>query len=126
MSQITLQGKQQALMRVAESRMAVLDAAAATRTHADKCVRALPVSPATLMRVGAAAGAAASVLGTLAGLRRRKKTAEKAAAKLPGTSSMLMQLLLQIMAPMLLPKIQQMLQEKAKSGAAASGHPFGL
>lgn len=110
MSQITLQGKQQALMRVAASRVAVLDSVTSVKEHASGCVRALPVSPSVLMRLGATAGAAASVLGTLAGLRRRKRLAEKKAAKSGSQSALIM--VIQLLLPVLLPHIRKMLQDK--------------
>ncbi len=115
MSQITLQGKQQALIRVAESRVAVLDAVSSTREHAASCVKALPVSPSTLMKIGAAAGAAASVLGTISGLKRKKLAAEKKAARPSPNIGLLVQLVLQLVAPMLLPKLQHILQQKGTS-----------
>lgn len=117
MSQITLQGKQQALIRVAESRVAVLDAVSSTREHAASCVKALPVSPSTVMKIGAAAGAAASVLGAISGLKRKKQAAEKKAASPTSNIGMLVQLALQLVAPMLLPKLQHFLQQKG-------GRPF--
>ena len=117
MSQITLQGKQQALIRVAESRVAVLDAVSSTREHAASCVKALPVSPSTVMKIGAAAGAAASVLGAISGLKRKKHAAEKKAASSTSNIGMLVQLALQLLAPMLLPKLQHFLQQKG-------GRPF--
>lgn len=112
MSQITLQGKQQALIRVAESRVAVLDAVSSTREHAASCVNALPVSPSTIMKIGAAAGAAASVLGTISGLKRKKAAAEKKAARPASNTGMLVQLAMQLAAPLLLPRVQQFLQQK--------------
>lgn len=115
MSQITLQGKQQALIRVAESRVAVLDAVSSTREHAASCVKALPVSPAMILKVGAAAGAAASVLGVLAGMKRKRAAAEKMVARHPSNASMLVQILMQVVAPFLLPKLQQVLQRKYSS-----------
>lgn len=108
MSQITLQGKQRALIRVAESRVAVLDAATASKEHASHCVRMLPVSPAALRRVGVVAGAAASVMGVLAGLRKRRHTVarqvEKSAAS-PGA------VVIQLLLPFLLPVLQRSLQK---------------
>ena len=112
MSQITLQGKQQALIRVAESRVAMLDAVSSTREHAASCMKALPVSPATVMKIGAAAGAAASVLGTISGLKRKKQAAEKKAARPVSNTGMLVQLVMQLVAPMLMPKLQQFLHQK--------------
>jgi hypothetical protein len=115
MSQITVQRKQQALMRVAASRVAMIDSAAAVREHASGCVRALPVSPATIMRVGAAAGAAASVAGAMAGLRRRKKQAEN---KVTGTKGSygLISTLLQLLLPVLLPHLRRYLQRRTGDG----------
>lgn len=112
MSQITLQGKQQALIRVAESRVSVLDAVSSTQEHAASCVKALPFSPSTMMKIGAAAGAAASVLGTIAGLKRKKLAAEKHAAKPASNAGMLVQLVMQFALPLLLPKLQKILQQK--------------
>ena len=114
MSQITLQGKQQALMRVAASRVAVLDAVDSTRQHTARCVRALPVAPATLMKLGAVVGSAATVVGTLAGLRKRRRTAEKRAAGSASATS-LIQLVWQLLAPTLFPLLQQALQRKMSS-----------
>ena len=119
MSQITLQGKQQALMRVAASRVAVVDAVGSTQKHFSGCVKALPVSPSTLMRIGAAAGAAATVMGTLAGLRKRRNAAEKAAAaKRPSGTP---QLIIQFLGPVLLPIIQRWLQKAITQGQKAAG-----
>ncbi|MBQ9829493.1 MAG: hypothetical protein IJO38_04060 [Akkermansia sp.] len=115
MSQITLQGKQQALIRVAESRVAMLDAVSSTREHAALCVKALPVSPSTVMKIGAAAGAAASVLGAVSGLKRKKLAAEKKAARPASNTGMLVQLAMQLAAPLLLPKLQQFLHQKGVS-----------
>lgn len=110
MSQITLQGKQQALMRVAASRVAVLDAVSATQGHVSACVKALPVSPSMVLKIGAAAGAAVSVMGTLAGLRKKKKVAEQKASKPGATLGMMLQLAVQLATPVLLPKLQQYVQ----------------
>lgn len=126
MSQVTLQGKQQALMRVAGSRVAVLDAVASTKSHAQACVRALPVSPTTLKRIGAAAGMAASVFGTVVGLRKKQKLAEKAAAK-SWSGNMLAQIALQLLAPVLLPVLQRYLQNYVKNQQGVStGQPLGF
>ena len=121
MSQITLQGKQQALMRVAASRVAMVDAVASTQRHAESCVRSLPVSPSTIARIGAAAGAAASVMGTLAGLRRRRKAAEKAAAASSGVSGLTFQLLMQLLGPVLLPMLQRFIQKTAAGNQTGAG-----
>ncbi len=120
MSQITLQGKQQAMMRVAASRVAVVDAVASTQRHVGSCVSALPLSPAAIMRIGAAAGAAASVVGALAGLRRRRKAAEKAAAASPGVYGTVFQIIMQLLGPVLLPMLQRFIQKttaRAQPGA---------
>ena len=114
MSQITLQEKQQALMHVAASRVAVLDSVTAVKERASGCVRALPVSPAVLMRVGAVAGAAASVAGTLAGLRSRKARAEKKAASMAGGSTW--SAIFRLVLPMLLPYLQKILQQRGGAG----------
>lgn len=116
MSQTSLQGKQQSLIRVAESRVAVLDSVSMTREHVLSCVKALPVSPSTIMKIGAVAGAAASVMGAVAGLRRKKSVAEKKAMKPVTGTGMLVQLALQVAAPVLLPKIQQFLQQRNAKG----------
>lgn len=121
MSQITLQGKQQALMRVAASRVAVVDAVASTQRHAGSCVKALPVSPSTIMRIGAAAGAAASVIGALAGLRRRRKAAEKVAAASSGVSGLTFQIIMQLLGPVLLPVLQRFIQKVTAGTQSASG-----
>lgn len=115
MSQITLQGKQQALMRVAASRVTLIDSAAAVREHASGCVRALPVSPATLMRLGAVAGAAASVAGTMAGLRRRKKQAENRVAGTKGSFGSI-SMLLQLLLPVVLPHLRRYMQSRTGEG----------
>ena len=120
MSQITLQGKQQALMRVAASRVAVLDAVVATQQHAGSCVRALPISPSTIFKIGAVLGAAATVTGTLAGFRRRRIAAEKKAAAKSSSTGPLWQLALQLATPVLLPMLQRMLQ-KVVPDAASTG-----
>ena len=124
MSQITLQGKQQALIRVAESRVAALDAISATQEHASRCVQALPVSPATLKRVGVAVAAAASVVGVMSGLRKRKLRAERNAANaFFATPSVLLQLI----SPLLLPLVQQFLQKNAdKQKSAGQGQQIGF
>lgn len=121
MSQITLQGKQQALMRVAASRVAVVDAVASTQRHVGSCVRALPVSPATIMRIGAAAGAAASVVGALAGLRRRRKAAEKAAAASQGVYGLAFQVIMQLLGPVLLPMLQRFIQKTTAGAQSGAG-----
>lgn len=110
MSQVALQGKQQALIRVATSRVAVLDSVCSVKEHASACVRALPVSPATLVRVGAAAGTAASVAGTLIGLNRRKKKAEKNVTRMKSQS--LTGMLIQLLLPLALPYVQKILRQK--------------
>ena len=117
MSQITYQGKQRALIRVAESRIAALDAVNASREHASRCIKAMPVSPSVLKRIGVVAGAAASVAGVLAGLRRKKKTAEKSASK--GTVPLLA-FLLQTLTPIALPMLQRSLQNLAAKQTPAS------
>ena len=127
MSQTTLPGKQQALMRVAASRVAVVDAVSSTRERTSACLKMLPVSPAVLMRAGAAVGAAATVVGTLSGFRKRRKLAEKAAAKAPAPAGMIFQLLVQFLGPILLPVIQKFVQEKAQAGSTgASGRTIGF
>jgi hypothetical protein len=127
MSQTTLQGKQQALMRVAASRVAVVDAVSATRERASSCLKALPVSPAVLVRVGTAIGAATTVIGTLSGLRRRRKLAEKAAAKTSAPAGLIFQLLMQLLGPVLLPAIQKFLQDKVQVRASSSsGRTMGF
>lgn len=125
MSQITLQGKQQALIRVAESRVAVLDAVSSTQEHAASCVKALPVSPATMMKVGAAAGAVATVVGTLAGLKRKKLAAEKKASRPASNTGMLVQLAMQLVAPLLLPRFERMLKS-GNSKLFSSGSSINL
>lgn len=111
MSQITLQGKQQALIRVAESRVAALDAVSSTKKHAELCVNALPISPSVLLRLGAAAGAAATVLGTLSALRSKKKAAEKKLKKQGSPNAALIQLALQALAPAVIPMLHRSLQK---------------
>lgn len=124
MSQITLQGKQRALIRVAESRVAVLDAATASREHVSRCVNALPISPATLKRVGVVAGAAASVVGILTGLRKRRKSAEKYVEK--GTSSPY-SFLMQLLLPLVLPVLQRSVQKMAGNQDASNrGQKLGF
>lgn len=116
MSQTSFQGKQQSLIRVAESRVSVIDAVSSTREHVLSCVKELPVSPSTIMKIGAAAGAAASVMGAVAGLRRKKSEAEKKVLKPVTGAGMLVQLALQFAAPVLLPRIQQFLQQRSAKG----------
>ncbi|MBR5330797.1 MAG: hypothetical protein IKV13_04835 [Akkermansia sp.] len=124
MSQITLQGKQRALIRVAESRVAVLDAATASKEHVSRCVNALPVSPATLKRVGVMAGAAASVMGVLAGLRKRSKSAEKKVEQ-GGTSAV--SFVAQLLLPLILPALQRSLQKVlVNQDMAARGQKIGF
>lgn len=106
-------------MRVAASRVAVVDAVSSTRERTEACLKALPVSPAVLMRAGAAVGAAATVVGTLSGIRRRRKLAEKTAAKAPSSAGLTFQLLMQFFGPMLLPAIQKFLQEKTHTDSSA-------
>lgn len=98
-------------MRVAASRVAVLDSVSSVKEHASGCVRALPVSPSVLMRLGAAAGAAASVVGAVSGLRRRKRLAEKKVVKSGGQSTFAVAV--QLLLPMLLPHLRKLLQDKA-------------
>lgn len=117
MSQTSLPGKQQALIRVAESRVAMLDAMSSTGSHASACVRALPVSPSIILKVGAAVGTAATVMGTLAGLRRKKKIAEKQASKSVATYSSVLSMAMQLLAPLLLPSLQKMLQSQIARSA---------
>lgn len=105
-------------MRVAESRVSVLDAVGATRSHAVACVRALPISPSLLMKLGAAAGAAASVAGIIASLRRKRKQAEMKASSISSYKSLL-PMVLQLLAPVLLPLLQGML--KTTPGSAEEG-----
>lgn len=122
MSQITLQGKQNAIVRVAESRVALIDAVHASCDHAGRCVRALPVSPATLRRIGVVAGVAASVAGACAGLRTKKKTAQKKTEK-----SGIKGLLFQMLAPILLPVVQDMLRKRMTNKMSGeAGQPYGF
>lgn len=109
MSQITVQGKQRALIRVAESRISLLDAVTATRERSARCVRALPVSPAVLKRLGVAFGTAATVVGLLTGLRRRKKKAEKRVTQ--GGTLASCAAIAQMLSPLLLPTLQRCLQK---------------
>lgn len=110
MSQIALQGKQQALIRVATSRVAMLDSVCSVKEHSVACTRALPVSPAFLVRGVAVAGAVASVAGTLVGLNRRKKKAEKKAFEMKSQS--LIGMVLQLLLPLALPYVQKILHSK--------------
>lgn len=121
MSQDALQGKQQALIRVAESRVAVLDSVSASYEHAARCVRALPVSPAVLKKAGVAAGAAASVMGIFAAWRRKKRTAEKTAVK-SGVAGVLVPMLLQSVMPMILPLLQNALSKHSADAAGDKGN----
>lgn len=109
------------MMRVAASRVAVVDAVASTQRHVGSCVSALPVSPATIMRIGAVAGAAASVVGALAGLRRRRKAAEKAAIAAPGVSGLAFQVIMQLLGPALLPMLQRFIQKTAAGTQSPAG-----
>lgn len=123
MSQITLQGKQQALMRVAASRVATLDAVSSTKEHVSRCVGSLPVSPSTLLRLGAVAGGAASALGVISALRRKKKKAEKLASRQKMPSPALFQLLMQVLAPVLIPAAQRaLLKWGANVSSPENGH----
>lgn len=108
-------------MRVAASRVATLDAVSSAKEHAGRCVKALPVSPALLLRVGAAAGAAATVLGTIAALRSKKKAAEKNVRKQGSSQAALIQLALQALAPAIIPMLQRSLQKW--STGFAGGEP---
>ncbi len=109
------------MMRVAASRVAVVDAVASTQSHVGSCVRALPVSPAVIMRIGAVAGTAASVAGALAGLRRRRKAAEKAAAASPSISGVAFQVVMQLLGPVLLPMLQRYIQKTSIGKQTGSG-----
>ncbi len=106
-------------MRVAASRIAVLDSISSTREHAGRCVRALPVTPATLKKIGVAAGAAASVLGVCAGLRKKKKAAEIKAGKNSPTG-LIFQVLLQVLGPVLLPVVQRALSKQVHTAQDSS------
>lgn len=122
MSQTTVQGKQQALIRVAESRVAALDAAASTQKQLSRCIGVLPVSPLFLIKMGTAAGAAASVVGAVSMLKRKKRTAEKLAAKSGGTPAGLVPVVAQLLAPVLLPMAQRLIQKwAARSTTSGNG-----
>lgn len=108
-------------MRVAASRVAVVDAVASTQRRVGNCVRSLPVSPATIMRIGAVAGTAASVMGALAGLRRRRKAAEKVAAASPGVYGLIFQVIMQLMGPALLPMLQRLIQKTTAGAQSGAG-----
>ncbi|MEE1265955.1 MAG: hypothetical protein UHH87_06680 [Akkermansia sp.] len=88
--------------------MAVLDAATVSKEHASRCARALPVSPATLGRVGVMAGAAASVLGVISGWRKRRNMAARQAEK---SSASPVSLVVQMLVPFLMPVLQRSLQK---------------
>lgn len=109
-------------MRVAESRIAALDAVTSTRDHAGRCVRALPVSLSVLKGVGIAAGTAASVVGVCAGLRGRKKSAQKMVSKSSSFAGVL-QVLMQIAGPFMLPMLQKYL---VKHSAGTQGKTVGF
>lgn len=122
MSQTTVQGKQQALIRVAESRVAALDAVVTTQQQLSRCIGVLPVSPSFLLKMGTAAGAAASVMGVVSVLKRKKKTAEKLVAKSGGTPAGLVPVVVQLLAPVLLPMAQRLLQKWAvRSTSSGNG-----
>ena len=124
MSQTTVQGKQQALIRVAESRVAALDAVASTQKQLSRCIGVLPVSPSFLLKMGAAAGMAASVMGAVSVLKRKKKTAEKLAAKSGGSPAGLVPVVVQLLAPVLLPMAQRLMQKWAvRSTSSVNGRP---
>lgn len=103
-------------MRVAESRVAVLDAVGETRSHAVSCVKALPVSPSLLVKLGTAAGAAATVAGFVASLRRKKKLAEMKASRATSYKSLL-PMVIQLVAPALLSLLQGKLTKASSSPA---------
>lgn len=119
MSQITLQGKQQTLIRVAESRVGVIDAVASTKTHASRCVSALPVSPAALLRTLAVAGGCASALGVFSALKRQKKKGERMVTCKTSGKNGTAQLVLQVLLPVFLPVIQRSLHKWSSGHAAA-------
>lgn len=110
MSQNALPEKQQALIRVATSRVAMIDSACSVRDHTKACVRALPVSPTTLVRAGTAVGAVASVVGTIIGLNRRKNKAAKRASEMQSWS--LVSMIFQLLLPLVLPYVQKILRKK--------------
>ena len=113
-------------MRVAASRVAVLDSITATRDHAGRCVRALPVSLATLKKAGVIAGTAATVMGVCAGLRSKKKAAERKTGR-TSTSGLAFQILLQVLGPALLPMVQRALNKQTQAGQDCSpGKTFSL
>ncbi len=112
-------------MRVAESRIAVLESVTSSREQCSRCVRALPVSLPVLKRIGVAAGAAASVLGLCAGLRSKKKAAQKAVGKSPSIGFVL-QAVLQVFGPMLLPLLQKKVMNQAGGGKSNQGKPLSF
>ena len=91
-------------MRVAASRIAVLDSITSTREHAGRCVKVLPVTPATL----------------------KKKAAEIKAGKSSSTG-LIFQVLLQVLGPVLLPVVQRALGKQLHTADGGSlGKPFSL
>ncbi len=112
-------------MRVAASRVAVIDSISATRTHAGRCVSALPVSLPALKKIGVALGSAAAAVGVCAGIRKKKKAAEIKTAN-SSSSSFILQLLLQVLGPVLLPMAQKALQKKLGTPDVAPGKSFNL
>lgn len=127
MSQVIVQGKQQAMMRVAASRVSVLDAVVSTRSHATGCVKALPLSPASIARIGAVAGAAATLTGVVVGLMRKKKNAEKKVSRSSSVAGMLVPLVFQTLGPVLLPMLQRVMQQRMEAsdaGAMGKGIKF--
>jgi hypothetical protein len=117
MSQIALPEKQQALIRVASSRVAVIDSASSVKEHSCLCVQALPVSPSTLVRIVAATGTVASVAGALIGLNRKRKNAEKRASEMKSQS--LVGMIIQLLLPLALPYVQKILSSK---GVVSDSH----
>lgn len=114
MSETAHQRKQQAIIRVAESRLSAVHAVDSVRVCSKRWTAALPVSPKIILHMATGVGVGSVLLSTVLGARKSSRKAQKVAAQ-PWRS-----LLAQIAAAALVPFVQGYLRRRASDAS-----PFG-
>lgn len=121
MSGVNDQIKQQALTRIAASRLHVVESVATVRNGVQGCVRSFPVSGAALKTIGAALGGLV-VSGVIAGkIARTRKTKPAAPAASPALSGR--SVALQALSAIAIPLAQRWLAAQGQGMAAAAPAP---
>lgn len=113
MSETAHQRKQQALIRVAESRLAAVHAVDNVCAGSKRWSAALPISPRSIFRIAAGVGVGSALLSTLLGARKSSRKAQKVVAQPWGG------LLPQLLAAFLVPMLQVYVRRHAAEASSA-------